>query len=359
MNERYLFGIGMVLAVLLAFTAPAAAGNTAYFVPQHGNATIGNYTYMTLYVDIDTDVRLAGGQVQLQFDPAHANITRFDKMCQVADNRCWGTLNKNLDYIDNGYFWGGCSVPQYYDTESMEWTMIPEGYFTGPATVKIGRFKVGATGTPGESPFDFGFELNPTGCGLCQPCKFVDEMGVPLDITWENGTFTHLAGAPETFTKFLPEGWNLISLPLTPTDNSASVVLSGVSQSAVKQYNATSKLFEDAATMDPGIGYFVHVDPSGSTWTYDGWPETSTSPGLKAGLNMIGVPNCTMSVGDAMGSADYRYVARWNTTSHKFEVYNPNAPEAFHHFNTMTAGEGYFVSAKFDNSTFAISCPPS
>jgi hypothetical protein len=126
----------------------------------------------------------------------------------------------------------------------------------------------------------------------------------------------------------------------------------------VKSYNAATHQFEDAATMDPGIGYFVYVD-SGSTWTYNGWAETSTSPGLKSGLNMIGVPNCTMNVSDAMGSAEYRYVARWNTTAtpHKFEVYNPNAPTAFHHFNTMSAGEGYFVSAKFDNSTFAISCP--
>ena len=360
MIKNYLFGIGVVLAMLLAFTAPAAAENTAYFVPQHSNATIGNSTYMILYVDIDPGVRLAGAQIQLQFDPEHADITLFFKNCVQSDNRCWATLNYNFDYTDDGYFWGGCSQPQYYNSEIGEWTTMPEGYFTGPATVKIGKFKVEAVGTPGESPFDFGFEVYPPGCSLCLPCEFVDEEGTVLDVTFVNGTFTHLAGPAELFTKDLPEGWNLISLPLTPVDNSVDVVLSSVSQDAVKQYNASSKLFEDAATMDPGIGYFVHVTAtSGSTWAYDGWPETSTSSDLKSGLNMIGVPNCTMDVSTAMGSADYRYVARWNVGEEKYEVYNPSAPVAFHGFTEMAAGEGYFVSAMFDNSTFAISCPPS
>ncbi len=73
---------------------------------------------------------------------------------------------------------------------------------------------------------------------------------------------------------------------------------------------------------------------------------------------MIGVPNCTMSVSDAMGpAADYRYVARWNADDQKYEVYNPSAPSAFHHFTTMTAGEGYFISAGSDDDTFVVSCP--
>ena len=159
----------------------------------------------------------------------------------------------------------------------------------------------------------------------------------------------------ETFTKSLPVGWNLISLPLTPTDNSVSVVLSGVSD-VVYRYNPTSKEFECPSTIDPGIGYFVHVTTPG-TWEYEGTPVSSTSSGLKSGLNMIGVPNCTMSVTDAMGLADYRYVARWNAADQKFEVYNSIAPVEFHGFTMMIAGEGYFVSAKSDDGAFAISCP--
>ena len=111
-SKRIALGIGIVLLVLAVFTAHAAA-HRAYFVPQDSSATTGNTTHVTLYVDIGTDVRLAGAQIQLQFDPTHADITRFDKDCQIADNRCGRTLNKNFSFTDNGYFWGGCSVPQY------------------------------------------------------------------------------------------------------------------------------------------------------------------------------------------------------------------------------------------------------
>ena len=163
----------------------------------------------------------------------------------------------------------------------------------------------------------------------------------------------------DTFTKSLPNiGWNLISLPLAPLDNSVSAVLTSISGNydAVKQYDATAKTFADATTMAPGTGYFVHVTTAGD-WTYEGTSVSSTSPGLKTGLNMIGVPNCTKTVSAAMGSADYRYVARWNADDQKYEVYNPNAPAAFHGFTEMTAGEGYFVSAKSDEVGWTVSCP--
>jgi len=165
------------------------------------------------------------------------------------------------------------------------------------------------------------------------------------------------AQQPDTFTMSLPLGWNLISLPLTPLDSSTSAVLGNATivYDAVNSYNATSKLFETATTMAPGTGYFVHVTTAGD-WEYEGTSVSSTSPGLKSGLNMIGVPNCPMSVDAAMGSADYRYVARWNAGDQKYEVYNPNAPAAFYGFTEMTAGEGYFVSAKSDDVDWTVSC---
>ena len=182
-------------------------------------------------------------------------------------------------------------------------------------------------------------------------------MGVPFDVTWVNGTFTHLAGPAETFTKSLPLGWNLVSLPLTPLDSSTSAVLGNdsIAYNAVKRYDATTKTFADATTMVPGTGYFVHVTTAGD-WTYEGTSVSLTSPGLKSGLNMIGVPNCTMSVSTAMGSTDYRYVARWNADDQNYEVYNPNAPSAFYGFTEMTAGEGYFVSAKSDDVDWTVNC---
>jgi hypothetical protein len=175
---------------------------------------------------------------------------------------------------------------------------------------------------------------------------------VHMDITMHLQT-----PSTDTFTMSLPLGWNLISLPLTPLDSSTGAVLGNATivYDAVQQYDATTKTFADATTMAPGTGYFVHVTTAGD-WVYEGTAVDSTSPGLTAGLNMIGVPNCTMSVGDAMGSADYRYVARWDADDQKYEVYNPSAPDVFHGFTTMTAGEGYFVSAKSEDAGWTVSC---
>ena len=150
----------------------------------------------------------------------------------------------------------------------------------------------------------------------------------------------------ETFTKSLPDGWNMISLPLTPTDNSVSVVLNGVSQDAVKSYNTATHQFEAATTMDPGIGYFVHVTTEGD-WVYEGTAYTSMTASLSQGLNCVGWTNTSAALPGALSSIEgnYRYVARWNAGTQSYEVYLPGAPAVFNDFTTMDRGEGYFVAA--------------
>ena len=152
----------------------------------------------------------------------------------------------------------------------------------------------------------------------------------------------------ETFTKSLPAGWNLISLPLAPTDNSTGAVLSGeVVQDAVYRYRADTKEFETASTMDPGAGYFVHVTTAG-TWTYSGTAYTTMSESLTSGLNMVGWLNCTKTISDGLSSIadNYYYAARWNAAEQKFETFNPVAPSEFNKFLNMERGEGYFISMK-------------
>ena len=163
-----------------------------------------------------------------------------------------------------------------------------------------------------------------------------------------------LCAAEKTFSKDLYEGWNLISLPLTPDTDSASSVLASVWENvtAVYRYNATSKQFESADAMDPGTGYFVHATAD-CTWVCSGTAYTSTDISLKHGLNMVGWLNCSKDdVGDALSSISdkYHYVARWNVSAEKFEVYNPSAPDpsVFNDFTTMDRGTGYFIAAKQD-----------
>ena len=159
-----------------------------------------------------------------------------------------------------------------------------------------------------------------------------------------------------TFEKELAEGWNLISLPLTPSpSNSTSSVLSSMAgkYDAVYNYDAVTKDFVDVSsgTMDPSIGYFVHVTTAG-TWTYNGFAYTSMNVPLEQGLNMVGWHNCTKTIGTESGDAlysikdSYYYAARWNAGTQEFKTYNPVAPNEFNDFSDMERGEGYFISAK-------------
>jgi hypothetical protein len=153
----------------------------------------------------------------------------------------------------------------------------------------------------------------------------------------------------ETFTKPLVSGWNLVSLPLTPTDSSTSAVLGNatIAYDAVKSYNAATNQFEDATTMDPGVGYFVHVTTAGD-WVYEGTAFTSMNSDLSTGLNCVGWTNETGSaLPGALSSIEgsYRYVARWNAGTQSYEVHLPDAPAVFSDFTTMDRGEGYFIAA--------------
>ena len=161
--------------------------------------------------------------------------------------------------------------------------------------------------------------------------------------------------APPTFEKEFVLGWNLVSLPLTPSDNTTSAVLGGtIAYDSVYSYNAVSNSWDSVleGKMDPGIGYFVNVTTAG-TWNYTGTEAyDSMSIGLESGLNMVGWLNCSdKRINETTSLAgNSTYVSRWNATSQSYEVYNPHAPEPetdmFNDFWMMDRGEGYFVAAK-------------
>ena len=329
---------GIALLAILAVLVMSATANEVYFVPQDSSCDPSE----TVTVWVMANITHAPGSMDLtKWGGFQVNVTYLVNIGNVTEVTKNETGNPyNCDY------WGW---HRYGDT------IWVTGAYDDPCApfgvYKLAELTIEGV-NQGVTPLAFAFE---------QPRKsnIFDDLGGDLpDQLWTDGTFT--CGNPPpvvTFTKPLPEGWNLISLPLTATDNSVGTVLSGVTQNAVKRYDATTKLFEEATTMDPGVGYFVHVTESGgSTWSYQGSPVTSTNPGLTSGLNMIGAPNCTMDVSAAMGSADYRYVARWNAAAQEYEVYNPLAPSVFHGFTEMAAGEGYFVSAKSD-CALNINCP--
>jgi hypothetical protein len=168
--------------------------------------------------------------------------------------------------------------------------------------------------------------------------------------------FTVICGSPETFTTSPDLGWNLISLPLIPVNDSTSAVLGNddctIVYNNVYSYDASTNQFVDVTdgTMETGVGYFVDVTTEG-TWSYDGIAYESMSASLSQGLNCVGWTNTSADIpGGALASiaGDYRYVARWNTVEQEYELYDPvgagEGPE-FIDFTTMERGVGYFIAA--------------
>lgn len=327
---------GMMLAVLILLSGNAAAEQIFYLDPVDCSCDPGND--VTVWVMANTsDNDINSFQASIIFDPNVVSVTLVERGSATP----WYTWGWNIFNCSDYNCEEGMRILKIGGAELMG------GY--GPGDIQLGKVTLHGEAN-GISLLHFANELEAGG----HRTEIANtSAGVIWPIITEDGTFT--CGSAQTFSKELLAGWNLISLPLTPTDNSVSNVLAGVDQNAVKQYNAVTKEFEDATTMNPGSAYFVHVTTT-STWEYVGDSAPSTTSDLKSGLNMMGVPDCTMSVSDAMGTTDYRYAARWNAALQSYEVYNPNAPEAFHGFTSMTAGEGYFVSAELD-SVLTVTCP--
>ena len=350
MNKtKIVFGIGIVLAVLAVLTAPAVAqdpDNVFHLVPVDSSCDGAGCT-TTVWVRVNTTYNdINAAQAGIIFDPSVVNVTNV-----VKGTPSWYMWDWEVyDYgTDMKYVFIGCSDIF--------------GAF-GPGELDLGMMTLQGE-TPGVSALNFMNESE-VGYGVGRHTEISHPEGVICgpdakgECTMGDGTFTCLA-PQETFSKELAAGWSLISLPLTSSNNSAAKVLETVAHDAVYRYSATApKKFESVSTMDPGAGYFVNVTASGQTWTYNGTPYKTMNISLEPGLNMVGWLNCSKSVTDALSSLDgkYNYVAMFNATSKKFEVYNPHAPSVFNDFTMMDRGTGYFISARAGCPWLNESCPP-
>ena len=236
----------------------------------------------------------------------------------------WNLEMENLDQDLEGEPW----------LETTEWTYPGFDYYiTGATVADSDHIKVTVTSPDGSY----------NGTNTMVASEAWDGTNVIINVV-----VYPVAPQTDTFTKPLSAGWNLISLPLAPLNNSTSAVLGNdtIVYDAAKSYNAATHQFEDATTMDPGVGYFVHVTTAG-TWSYNGTAYTSISAPLSTGLNCIGWTNTSAELPGALSSIDgsYRYVARWNAGTQSYEVYLPGVPAVFNDFDTMDRGEGYFIAA--------------
>jgi hypothetical protein len=83
---------------------------------------------------------------------------------------------------------------------------------------------------------------------------------VTLTVTDDRGeTGTTTQTVTVVFTLSLKAGWNMISLPVTPGDNTVSTILSGVGYYQVVTWNPSQGCYVTATSFESGKGYWVFV----------------------------------------------------------------------------------------------------
>jgi len=345
-SRRIILGIGIVLAVALAFatvTAPAMAREddaTYYLNTSDGSheVTVAVGEEATVYVDLYGPVnKTAGFQTAVVYDP---------EVVEIVD------VTENVT-VSNWYFWDSTGTEFVGTNPALRYAKVEavELMGFGPGSMRCFDMRLRGNGS-GITTIYLG--VYPDDVPSLNRTVVTDLIGDFKDWTLSE-PITVMCGSPETFAKSLAPDWNLISLPLIPVNDSTSAVLDNddctIVYDKVYSYDASLNQFVDVTdgTMETGVGYFVDVTTAG-TWSYDGFGDESLNSELSQGLNCIGWTNTSADLPGALASiaGDYRYVSRWNTAEQKYEVYDPvgagEGPE-FIDFTTMERGVGYFIAA--------------
>lgn len=161
---------------------------------------------------------------------------------------------------------------------------------------------------------------------------------------------------------FLHEGWNMISIPLVPTDANLNIVLSSIKgyYDAVQWFDSTDTLdnwkhyhtkkpshFNDLAYIDHSRGFWIHItEPGGVLFRYSGDPPMFPKIiSLKKGWNAVGYP----------ASANMRRDLALNTLTYDVEVnsiwYHDALNKTWHKMGPtdyFVRGKGYYIHATQD-----------
>jgi len=194
----------------------------------------------------------------------------------------------------------------------------------------------------------------------------VGEFSLPVNVTdlaknsntEKNITLT--TTAPPTYPISLYTGWNLISMPKSPTNTSLLKVMSPVdgNWSSVWAYNTTDvhwyrhdiyapmSWMNDLKTMDAGVGYWINMTANDTLSVTGATPPTSIT--LSDEWNLVGYNSLvSQNTTDAMSSVEGKWSSVWayNTTEVHWYRHDIYAPMSWmNDLKTMDAGVGYWIN---------------
>jgi len=158
-----------------------------------------------------------------------------------------------------------------------------------------------------------------------------------------------------TFELNLTNGWNLISIPLSPLNNSLNTVFSGINSDfdsilsygngSWKTYSPVFPTFSDLKTVKPGVGYWIHMT-NNAILQINGTHVNNTTISVVPGWNLIGYPSMnernTTEVLNGLTDADYSLIMAYTPTGWK--TYSPMFP-TMSDLTILTPGTGYWFNA--------------
>lgn len=154
---------------------------------------------------------------------------------------------------------------------------------------------------------------------------------VPVGVNNPNHLF-HSYGA--TFNMRLNPGWNLISIPLSPSNNSVEAVFGSVNYSGLFSYDSGWKV---PVEVNVSRGYWININDESTLSVWGSVPEISMI-NLLDGWNLIGVPfdkNIT-DISDNISAYSYNN-SKW---------YSYNSNRLFNNLDKFIPGLGYWVLKK-------------
>ncbi len=152
----------------------------------------------------------------------------------------------------------------------------------------------------------------------------------------------------------LSPGWNLISLPMQPTDTAVSMVLSGIAglyhivwaypDQSWRLYGPTNPGGSALTTMEAGKGYWIHMTAAGTLYVSGSVPPTSIS--LLTGWNLVGYNAASCAApSTALSELAGTLEIVWAYVDQSWTVYDPDdAPGST--LTQLCPNYGYWTKVK-------------
>ena len=160
----------------------------------------------------------------------------------------------------------------------------------------------------------------------------------------------------------LRSGWNLVALPVAPSDASPAAFFAPIADRLVsaytydgcdsadpwKRYDPTApSLANDLTSIDVRAGLWIQTNTD-VNWTVTGTAPKSLTVPLCKGQNLIGYPSLApVSLPDALVNIDGKYNKAYSYDStdsaNPWKTFTPGAPAPANDLTALSPGEGYWL----------------